>query len=79
MKRGFTLALDFPNRGGRTLALMAELDRVVAEAGGRLYPAKDGRMPAEAFRRGYPAWRVLEQRRDPMLQSSFWRRVSQEE
>ncbi len=76
---GTTLALDFPNRGGRTLALMAELDRVVAEAGGRLYPAKDGRMPAEAFRRGYPAWRDLEQRRDPMLQSSFWRRVSQEE
>lgn len=76
---GTTLALDFPNRGARTLALMAELDRVVAEAGGRLYPAKDGRMPAEAFRNGYPAWQDLEHRRDPMLLSSFWRRISQGE
>src|SRR3546814_18945410 len=70
-------SLDFPNRGARTLGLLAELDRVVAEAGGRLYPAKDGRMPAEAFRAGYPAWRDLEQQRDPMLMSGFWRRVAQ--
>jgi len=75
---GTTLALDFPNRGGRTLALLGDLDRVVAEAGGRLYPAKDGRLPAAEFRRGYPAWRDLEDRRDPMLLSSFWRRVSQD-
>lgn len=73
---GTTLALDFPNRGGRTLALLAELDRVVAGAGGRLYPAKDGRMPAAAFRSGYPAWQELEHRRDPMLLSGFWRRVA---
>lgn len=75
---GTTLALDFPNRGARTLALLADLDRVVAEAGGRLYPAKDGRLPAEAFRHGYPAWRDIEARRDPMLLSSFWRRVAHE-
>jgi len=76
---GTTLALDFPNRGARTLALLADLDRVVAEAGGRLYPAKDGRLPGAEFRRGYPAWRNLERLRDPMLMSSFWRRVSQGE
>lgn len=75
---GTTLALDFPNRGARTLALLADLDRVVAEAGGRLYPAKDGRLPTAAFRDGYPAWRDLETRRDPMLLSSFWRRVAHE-
>lgn len=76
---GTTLALDFPNRGARTLALLGDLDRVVAEAGGRLYPAKDGRLPATEFRRGYPAWQDIESRRDPMLLSSFWRRVSQDE
>lgn len=75
---GTTLALDFPNRGGRTLALLADLDRVVADAGGRLYPAKDGRMPAAMFRAGYPAWRHLETLRDPLLLSSFWRRVAQD-
>lgn len=73
---GTTLALDFPNRGGRTLALLADLDRVVAEAGGRLYPAKDGRMPVAMFRSGYPGWGELERQRDPMLMSSFWRRMS---
>jgi len=73
---GTTLALDFPNRGAPTLALMAELDRLVAEVGGRLYPAKDGRMPAAAFRAGYPGWRDLEAQRDPLLLSGFWRRVA---
>ncbi|NQW12176.1 MAG: FAD-binding oxidoreductase [Alphaproteobacteria bacterium] len=73
---GTTLALDFPNRGERTLALMAELDRVVSQAGGRLYPAKDGRIPAAAFQLGYPSWRELERLRDPLLMSDFWRRVA---
>lgn len=76
---GTTLALDFPNRGDRTLALLGELDRIVAEAGGRLYPAKDGRLPAAVFRSCYPAWTDLERLRDPMLMSSFWRRVTETE
>ena len=74
---GVSLALDFPNRGERTLALLETLDRIVVEAGGRLYPAKDGRMSGDAFRAGYPRWRELEARRDPLFQSAFWRRVSQ--
>lgn len=73
---GTTLALDLPNRGERTLGLMAELDRVVGQASGRLYPAKDGRMPAAAFQAGYASWRELERLRDPLLMSDFWRRVS---
>ncbi|MDA4630983.1 FAD-binding protein, partial [Escherichia coli] len=40
---GTTLALDFPNRGQLTLDLLSRLDDIVREAGGRLYPAKDGR------------------------------------
>lgn len=75
---GATLALDFPNRGSSTLALLARLDRVVAEAGGRLYPAKDGRLPPAMFRAGFPRWEELEAARDPVLMSSFWRRMVQE-
>jgi FAD/FMN-containing dehydrogenase len=73
---GTTLALDFPNKGTRTLKLMSELDRIVAEAGGRLYPAKDGRIPAEMFRAGFPQWQAFREYVDPGLSSNFWKRVS---
>lgn len=76
-RTGATLALDFPNRGQKTLELLARLDSVVREAGGRLYPAKDGRMPAAMFAAGYaeelPAFR---EHVDPGFSSKFWRRVS---
>lgn len=55
-RAGVTLALDFPNRGEGTLKLFQRLDAIVAQAGGRLYPAKDARMPPALFRQGYPAW-----------------------
>jgi FAD/FMN-containing dehydrogenase len=73
---GTTLALDFPNRGERTLALMRDLDAIVKAAGGRLYPAKDGRMPADMFRAGYPQWEQFRNLVDPGLSSAFWKRVS---
>ena len=40
-----------PNRGAATRALLGGLDDIVRQAGGRLYPAKDGRMPAECSAR----------------------------
>jgi L-gulonolactone oxidase len=73
---GLNFALDFTNRGPRTLALMAELDSIVAANGGRLYPAKDGRITAAMFQRSYPLWREFDALRDPGLSSNFWRRVS---
>ena len=73
---GTTLALDFRNQGARTLRLMADLDRIVAEAGGRLYPAKDGRMTAEMFQTGFPKWQDFHAYVDPGLSSAFWRRVA---
>lgn len=73
---GSTLALDFPNRGVETLALMRTLDAIVAEAGGALYPAKDGRMPAPMFRQSFPRWREVAACKDPRVNSDFWRRVS---
>ncbi|MFK7941660.1 MAG: FAD-dependent oxidoreductase [Paracoccaceae bacterium] len=45
---GYTLALDFPVNP-RTLALLAELDRITLDHGGRFYLAKDARMSAETF------------------------------
>ena len=73
---GATLALDFANRGPATLELMARLDGVVREAQGRLYPAKDGRMPAAMFRQGFPGWERVEAARDPAIISDFWKRVA---
>ncbi|MBO1324026.1 FAD-binding oxidoreductase [Acetobacter sp. TBRC 12305] len=73
---GATLALDFANRGAETLHLMARLDQIVAEAGGRLYAAKDGRMPAPMFQSGYPDWTRMQELKDPATSSDFWRRVS---
>ncbi|MDD1650155.1 MAG: FAD-binding protein, partial [Methylococcaceae bacterium] len=75
---GITLALDFPNRGEKLHRLFERLDALVAEAGGRLYPAKDGRMPGALFRAGYPGWRAFSEWIDPHFSSSFWRRVMEE-
>jgi FAD/FMN-containing dehydrogenase len=72
---GTTLALDFPNQGPKLHALFAQLDRIVLDAGGRLYPAKDGRMGAQVFKAGYPRWNEFLRYVDPRFESGFWRRV----
>jgi L-gulonolactone oxidase len=74
-REGVTLALDFANRGEATLKLLSRLDAIVSAVGGRLYPAKDGRMPGEMFRSGYPQLERFAASIDPALSSSFWRRV----
>jgi FAD/FMN-containing dehydrogenase len=73
---GVTLALDFPNRGAETLQLLNRLDRIVDDAGGWLYPAKDGRMDAAMFERSFPAHVQFRAHVDPGISSDFWRRVS---
>lgn len=75
-RHGATLALDFPNRGERTLRLFNELDAVVSESGGAIYPAKDARMPGTLFRSSYPLWERFSRFIDPQFSSSFWRRVT---
>jgi FAD/FMN-containing dehydrogenase len=72
---GTTLALDFPNRGPRLHRLFDVLDRIVLDAGGRLYPAKDGRMGPAMFKAGYPRWQEFTRYVDPKFSSGFWRRV----
>ena len=73
---GVTLALDFPNRGAATLALLDTLDRLTLDAGGAVYPAKDARMSAAAFQQYFPQWQAFARYIDPKFSSSFWRRVT---
>jgi FAD/FMN-containing dehydrogenase len=72
---GVTLALDFPNRGEDTLRLMDRLDAIVREAQGRLYPAKDARMPKDLWVSGYPRLNEFLAFRDPGIRSGFSRRL----
>ena len=73
---GFTLTLDFANRGKPTEHLLDALDDIVMEAGGAINPYKDGRMPANVFAASFPNWRDLENLRDPAMMSDFWRRTA---
>ena len=72
---GVTLALDFPNKGEQTLKLLSRLDCIVREAGGRLYLAKDARMPRDLFEAGYPRLAEFLQYRDPGISSALSRRL----
>jgi FAD/FMN-containing dehydrogenase len=71
---GVTLALDFQNRTG-VLQLFERLDAIVRAAGGRLYPAKDARMPREMFEAGYPRLGEFLAYRDPGVSSAMSRRL----
>jgi FAD/FMN-containing dehydrogenase len=71
---GVTLALDFHNHAG-VEALFQRLDAIVAEAGGRLYPAKDARMPRGLFEAGYPNLPAFAAYRDPGMSSAMSRRL----
>ncbi len=76
---GTTLALDFANRGPALHRLFATLDAIVRQAGGRLYPAKDGRMDATMFQQGHPRWQDFAPFVDPRFSSGFWRRVMEQQ
>ena len=71
---GVTLALDFHNRAGIE-ALFERLDALVVAAGGRLYPAKDARMPRAVFEAGYPRLGEFVRYRDPGISSAMSRRL----
>lgn len=73
---GVSLALDFPNRGEKTRRLLSKLNQIAVDYGGRIYPAKDATMSAEIYQTCYPNWLSLEALRDPKIDSSFWRRVT---
>jgi len=73
---GITLCLDFANRGNVTLELLRDLDTMVKERGGAVYPAKDACMGAESFERYFTNLAEFKKYVDPAFSSSFYRRVA---
>lgn len=70
---GWTLALDIPVASRGLAELLHGLDRIVLDAGGRHYLAKDAHMSVEAVRRGYPRldeWKAVRDQIDP---EKIWR------
>lgn len=64
---GYTFAIDFPIRAGLD-TLTKRLDRMVLDAGGRLYLGKDAFLDAETFAKMYPRldeWRGIKAKYDP--------------
>lgn len=72
---GATLALDFPNHGEHTQKLFARLDAIVTEARGRIYLAKDARMPRALFEAGYSRLPEFLKYRDRGISSGLSRRL----
>ena len=77
---GWTLALDFPARTPALAELLGSLDRLVVQAGGRVYLAKDSRVPPEVLAEMYPRlpeFRKLRAELDPagILASDLSRRL----
>ena len=77
---GWTLALDFPARTPGLATLLGALDDLVAGAGGRVYLAKDSRVPADTLAQMYPRlaeFRALRASLDPkaVLASDLSRRL----
>jgi FAD/FMN-containing dehydrogenase len=82
---GYSLAMDFPIRRGqeaRVRALLGTLNDIAAEAGGRVYFAKDSTLTPAQTQRMYPAealeqFHALKQRYDPqgLLTTDLYQRA----
>ena len=75
-RKGITMALDFENKGNKTLDFFNRLDNIVLEHGGALYPGKDSRMSKKMFNNSFSNINEFKKYIDPNFSSSFWRRVS---
>lgn len=70
-EEGYTLALDFPNKGDKTLELFKEIDQIVKSCGGSLYPAKDSRKECAEIIKNKTNFKNFAQNIDPIIQSNF--------
>jgi len=66
--QGWTLAVDLPAHDAEVYLMLDRMDEVVAEAGGRVYLAKDARLRPDLLRAMYPRldeWAAVKARVDP--------------
>ncbi len=75
-RAGYTLAMDFPDKGRATLKMFEAFDKLVMDAGGAVYPAKDARMNRNVFLQSFPAVTEFIKHKDERFCSDFWRRVN---
>lgn len=71
---GLTLAIDF-HIEPRIFELLDQIDEIIIENGGALYPAKDARMKPKIFFYSFPEVSKFVKFKDPMFSSAFWERV----
>ncbi len=70
---GWTLALDIPARRDQLGALLDDLDRRVADAGGRVYLAKDARLDPGVLAAMYPELERADEIRSVLDPSNVFR------
>lgn len=72
---GWTLAVDFFNRGAASESIFKRLDALVLKYAGRLYLAKDSRMSREMFESTYSRIGEFKNLRDPRFSSDLAKRL----
>jgi decaprenylphospho-beta-D-ribofuranose 2-oxidase len=77
---GPMIALDFGLAGQPLFDLLLRLDRIVLDAGGKIYLGKDSRLPRDTFEAMYPElprWKAVRDAWDPghVFQSELGRRL----
>ena len=75
-QEGLTLAMDFQNKGDKTLEMLMNLDEIIIKNGGRVYIAKDCRMDKKSFDNFYSNFDKFSEFIDPRFSSTFLKRIS---
>lgn len=75
-RAGVTLAIDFPIQNMNIFGILDSLDKMVINANGSIYPAKDARMSSKTFRKSFQNYSKFLNYKDPRFNSDFSERIS---